>query len=134
MQLCDIFLGFERVVFERRVFAGDTVYAESEVLETRESSSKPDRGIVHPEPEFHAAMRKLTRKYGTMLILDETHTICAGPGGYTRAENLEPGPDGALRAARNGSSRAFYGSDCGHARERDAARARRHGAGGRPPS
>src|SRR5206468_3270762 len=47
-------------------------------------------GIVHPEPEFHAGMRKLTRKYGTLLILDETHTICAGPGGYTRAENLEP--------------------------------------------
>jgi glutamate-1-semialdehyde 2,1-aminomutase len=47
-------------------------------------------GMVHPEPGFHAAMRQLTRKYGTLLILDETHTICAGPGGYTRAENLEP--------------------------------------------
>src|SRR5690348_14577826 len=47
-------------------------------------------GIVHPEPGFHEALRKLTRKYGTLLILDETHTICAGPGGYTRAENLDP--------------------------------------------
>lgn len=42
-------LGFERVVFERRVFAGDTLYAESEVLEKRESSSKPDRGVVYIE-------------------------------------------------------------------------------------
>ncbi|HEY1262775.1 MAG TPA: aspartate aminotransferase family protein [Terriglobales bacterium] len=47
-------------------------------------------GIVHPEPGFHGALRKLTRQYGTLLIIDETHTICAGPGGYTRAENLEP--------------------------------------------
>lgn len=47
-------------------------------------------GIVHPEPGFHSAMRELTRKSGTLLIIDETHTICAGPGGYTRAENLEP--------------------------------------------
>jgi glutamate-1-semialdehyde 2,1-aminomutase len=47
-------------------------------------------GIVHPEPGYHKALRELTRKHGTLLIIDETHTICAGPGGYTRAENLEP--------------------------------------------
>jgi glutamate-1-semialdehyde 2,1-aminomutase len=47
-------------------------------------------GIVHPAPEYHAALRELTRKYGTLLIIDETHTICAGPGGFTRAENLQP--------------------------------------------
>ena len=47
-------------------------------------------GIVHPDPGYHAALRELTRKQGTLLILDETHTICAGPGGFTRAENLEP--------------------------------------------
>jgi glutamate-1-semialdehyde 2,1-aminomutase len=47
-------------------------------------------GIVHPEPGYHAAVRELTRKYGTLLIIDETHTICAGTGGFTRAENLDP--------------------------------------------
>jgi len=47
-------------------------------------------GIVHPIPGYHRALRELTRKYGTLLIIDETHTICAGPGGYTRAENLDP--------------------------------------------
>jgi glutamate-1-semialdehyde 2,1-aminomutase len=47
-------------------------------------------GIVHPQPGYHKALRELTRKYKTPLIIDETHTICAGPGGYTRAENLEP--------------------------------------------
>jgi glutamate-1-semialdehyde 2,1-aminomutase len=47
-------------------------------------------GIVHPAIGYHAALRELTRKHGTLLLIDETHTICAGPGGYTRAENLEP--------------------------------------------
>jgi glutamate-1-semialdehyde 2,1-aminomutase len=47
-------------------------------------------GIVHPDPGYHRQLRELTRKYGALLIIDETHTICAGPGGYTRAENLEP--------------------------------------------
>ena len=47
-------------------------------------------GIVHPAPGYHKALRELTRKFGALLIIDETHTICAGPGGYTRAEDLEP--------------------------------------------
>jgi glutamate-1-semialdehyde 2,1-aminomutase len=47
-------------------------------------------GIVHADPGFHQALRELTRKYETLLIIDETHTICAGPGGFTRAENLDP--------------------------------------------
>jgi glutamate-1-semialdehyde 2,1-aminomutase len=47
-------------------------------------------GIVHPVSGYHQALRELTRKYGSLLIIDETHTICAGPGGYTRAENLDP--------------------------------------------
>jgi glutamate-1-semialdehyde 2,1-aminomutase len=47
-------------------------------------------GMVHPDPGYHQALRGLAEKYGTLLIIDETHTICAGPGGYTRAQNLEP--------------------------------------------
>lgn len=47
-------------------------------------------GIVHPDPGYHAALRDLTRRTGTLLIIDETHTICTGPGGYTRAHNLQP--------------------------------------------
>jgi glutamate-1-semialdehyde 2,1-aminomutase len=47
-------------------------------------------GIVLPDAGYHATLRAITRKYGTLLIIDETHTICAGPGGFTRAENLEP--------------------------------------------
>jgi glutamate-1-semialdehyde 2,1-aminomutase len=47
-------------------------------------------GIIPPEPGYHEALRTLTREHGTLLAIDETHTICAGPGGYTRAHGLEP--------------------------------------------
>jgi glutamate-1-semialdehyde 2,1-aminomutase len=47
-------------------------------------------GIVLAEPGFHEEMRRLTREAGTLLVIDETHTLCCGPGGYTRAEGLEP--------------------------------------------
>jgi glutamate-1-semialdehyde 2,1-aminomutase len=47
-------------------------------------------GIIHPNPGFHEALRKLTRETGTILILDETHTICTGVGGYTNEHHLEP--------------------------------------------
>jgi glutamate-1-semialdehyde 2,1-aminomutase len=47
-------------------------------------------GIVLPEPGYHEAVRELTRRTGTVLIIDETHTICAGPGGMTRRDGLDP--------------------------------------------
>jgi glutamate-1-semialdehyde 2,1-aminomutase len=47
-------------------------------------------GIVLPDPEYHAALRDLTQRYGALLIIDETHTLCAGPGGYTTAYALQP--------------------------------------------
>lgn len=47
-------------------------------------------GIVLPDPGYHPALRELTRKYDTLLIIDETHTLSAGPGGYTWAHGLQP--------------------------------------------
>jgi glutamate-1-semialdehyde 2,1-aminomutase len=47
-------------------------------------------GIVLPEPGFHDALRAATRATDTLLVIDETHTFSAGPGGYTRAHGLEP--------------------------------------------
>ena len=47
-------------------------------------------GIVLPEPGFLDGVAALCKKYGTLLLIDETHTISAGPGGCTRAWGLEP--------------------------------------------
>ncbi|MCO5064907.1 MAG: aspartate aminotransferase family protein [Rhizobiaceae bacterium] len=46
--------------------------------------------MVLPDPGFHDGLRELTRKFGTLLLIDETHTISSGLGGYTRVHGLEP--------------------------------------------
>ena len=47
-------------------------------------------GIILPEAGYWKVARELTRKYGALLIADETHTICVGPGGCTREWKLDP--------------------------------------------
>jgi glutamate-1-semialdehyde 2,1-aminomutase len=46
--------------------------------------------MVLPEPGFLDALRRLTRETGTVLLIDETHTVSTGLGGYTRVHGLEP--------------------------------------------
>jgi len=46
--------------------------------------------MVLPEPGFHAGLRALATQYGALLIIDETHTISSGLGGYTAVHGLDP--------------------------------------------
>ncbi len=46
--------------------------------------------MVLPDPGYLEGVRALTRQYGAMLIIDESHTISTGPGGYTRVHGLDP--------------------------------------------
>lgn len=66
-------------------------------------------GIIHPDPGYHAALRELTRKYGTLLIIDETHTICTGPGGYTAGYGLQPDMLTLGKPVASGLPAATYG-------------------------
>ena len=47
-------------------------------------------GIVLPEDGYLAGVREVTRRHDVLLVVDETHTLCAGPGGATAAWGLEP--------------------------------------------
>ena len=47
-------------------------------------------GIVLPEPGFLDGLRELATRYGALLMIDETHTISAGPGGMTARDGLAP--------------------------------------------
>jgi len=49
-----------------------------------------NNGLILPEPGFHDRLRELTRRSGTLLAFDETHTLVCGPGGLTERWNLEP--------------------------------------------
>ncbi len=46
--------------------------------------------MVLPDPGFHAGLRDLASRYGALLMIDETHTISSGLGGYTRVHGLQP--------------------------------------------
>ncbi|MFM7509485.1 MAG: aspartate aminotransferase family protein [Actinomycetota bacterium] len=67
-----------------------TVLERGEVAAVLAEPALTNIGIVSPDPGFHDQLRHLTRATGTLLIIDETHTICVGPGGATRAWGLEP--------------------------------------------
>ncbi len=66
-------------------------------------------GIVHPDPGYHEALRAITRETGTLLIIDETHTICCGAGGYTQAHGLEPDMLTLGKPIAGGMPAAVYG-------------------------
>jgi glutamate-1-semialdehyde 2,1-aminomutase len=66
-------------------------------------------GIIHPDPGYHDALRKLTKETGTLLIIDETHTIYTGPGGYTGAFGLKPDMLTLGKPIAGGVPAAIYG-------------------------
>jgi glutamate-1-semialdehyde 2,1-aminomutase len=71
------------VALERELGHGDVACVLAEPALT-------NMGIVLPLPGYHDALRDLTRKTGTLLVIDETHTMSTGPGGYTHAYGLQP--------------------------------------------
>jgi glutamate-1-semialdehyde 2,1-aminomutase len=79
-----------KVIEFNDVAALETALSAGDVAAVLAEPVMTNIGIIHPNPGYHDELRKLTRKYGTYLIIDETHTICTGPGGYTAAHNLEP--------------------------------------------
>lgn len=47
-------------------------------------------GMVLPDEGYHEALRALTKRHGVYLIIDETHTLSTGYGGFTREHGLDP--------------------------------------------
>lgn len=66
-------------------------------------------GMILPQPGFHDVLRRLTRETGTVLIIDETHTLSSGPGGYTRAHGLDPDMLVVGKAIAGGVPAAAFG-------------------------
>jgi glutamate-1-semialdehyde 2,1-aminomutase len=79
-----------RVVPYNDLEALDRALADGRVAAFLIEPALTNVGIVLPEPGYLEAVRAITRRHGTVLIHDETHTICAGPGGVTREMSLEP--------------------------------------------
>ncbi|MFC7704919.1 aspartate aminotransferase family protein [Plastorhodobacter daqingensis] len=79
------------VVAEFNDLAGlETLLAAGDVAAVLTEPVMTNCCMVLPEPGFHDGLRALTRAHGTLLILDETHTISSGLGGYTARHGLAP--------------------------------------------
>jgi glutamate-1-semialdehyde 2,1-aminomutase len=79
-----------RVVPFNDLDALDRALADRQVAALLIEPALTNVGIVLPEPGYLDGVREITRRHGTILIHDETHTICAGPGGMTGAGGYEP--------------------------------------------
>lgn len=66
-------------------------------------------GMIPAAEGFHEALRDLTRRTGTLLVMDETHTISCGPGGYTALAGLKPDMLVAGKAIAGGIPAGIFG-------------------------
>ncbi len=65
--------------------------------------------MVLPQPGFLDGLRALTQAHGALLIIDETHTMSTGLGGYTRTHGLDPDIFVAGKCVAGGMPTAVWG-------------------------
>ncbi len=66
-------------------------------------------GMIQPIDGFNEALRDLCTMHGTLLILDETHTLSSGPSGYTGEHDLKPDIFVVGKAIAGGVPAAVWG-------------------------
>jgi glutamate-1-semialdehyde 2,1-aminomutase len=98
-----------RVVPFNDLGALEAALAEGDVAAVLMEPALTNIGIVLPEPGYLDGVRELTRATATLLVIDETHTLCAGPGGCTRAWGLEPDAVVVGKPIGGGVPAAAYG-------------------------
>jgi glutamate-1-semialdehyde 2,1-aminomutase len=98
-----------KVVEFNDVAALDAALAAGDVACVLAEPVMTNVGMVLPQPGFLEHLRDVTRKTGTLLILDETHTLSTGPGGYGREHGIDP--DGLVfgKPIAGGIPAAVYG-------------------------
>jgi len=79
-----------RVVEFNDLAAMEAALAHGDVAAILMEPAMTNIGIVLPEDGYLKAVEVLAKKYGTVLIIDETHTISVGPGGMTALYGLKP--------------------------------------------
>jgi glutamate-1-semialdehyde 2,1-aminomutase len=91
----------------------EAALAPGDVAAVLAEPAMTNQGIILPDPGYHDQLRALTRRTGTILIIDETHTICEGPGGYTRAHHLHPDMITVGKPVASGIPAAAFGMAAG---------------------
>jgi glutamate-1-semialdehyde 2,1-aminomutase len=79
-----------RVVEFNDLAAMEQALAHGDVAAILMEPAMTNIGIVLPVDGYLKGVEELCKKYGTLLIIDETHTISVGPGGMTKQLGLKP--------------------------------------------
>jgi len=82
--------GQARIIGFNDVAALETALAPRDVALVLAEPAMTNAGFILPEQGFHDALRRLTRETGTLLAIDETHSLVTAYGGLTREYELEP--------------------------------------------
>jgi glutamate-1-semialdehyde 2,1-aminomutase len=118
-----------RVVEFNDIAALEAALSHGDVAAVLAEPAMTNIGMVLPDEGFHAALRALTRKHGTLLIIDETHTISTGPGGWTRGFGLDPDFFVLGKPVAGGIPCAVFGFTAEIAKRMEDARTRAHAGG-----
>ena len=88
-QVADLTLGATAVEFND-LTAVEAALKTGEIAAILTEPVMTNSCMVLPDAGFHDGLRLLSRRYGALLIIDETHTISSGLGGYTAVHSLSP--------------------------------------------
>jgi glutamate-1-semialdehyde 2,1-aminomutase len=100
---------FTKVVEFNDIAALEAALADRDVACVLAEPVMTNVGMVLPDDGYHRALRDITRNTGTLLVLDETHCMSSGPGGYTREHGLEPDALVVGKPIAGGIPAAVYG-------------------------
>ena len=98
-----------RVVEFNDLAALETALAPGDVACVLAEPVMTNIGMVLPNPGFWEAAQTLIRRHGSLLVMDETHTLSSGPGGYARAHGIEADAVVVGKALGGGMPCAAYG-------------------------
>ncbi|MEO8571192.1 MAG: transaminase [Chloroflexota bacterium] len=82
--------GQARVVAFNDVASLERALTPDDVALVLAEPAMTNAGFLRPDAGFHDALRRLTREHGTLLAIDETHTLVTAYGGLARSWDLEP--------------------------------------------
>lgn len=98
-----------KVIEFNDIGALETALAPGDVAVVLAEPVMTNIGIIHPDPGYHKALGEITKRTGTTLIIDETHTLCTSPGGYTGKHGLKPDFLTCGKALAGGIPAGVYG-------------------------
>lgn len=100
---------YTRVIPFNDLAALEAALSDGQVAALLAEPALTNFGLVPPDADFWPAAQALCRRHGTLLIMDETHTISTAPGGYAHAHRLEPDFLVMGKAIAGGLPCAVYG-------------------------